>query len=78
MDKACGAEPPDLDTVTALRLGDALWRFLARLNAESDVDEFTWEDAGVNIASGFIEIDSEALLDVQVLLEQLRGPEVSS
>ncbi len=59
--------PDSLDTLTCLRLGQALYRFLVRLNDESEMDEFNWEDAGVSIQSGFIEIDSEAiwvLLDI--------------
>jgi len=62
--------PDSLDTLTCLRLGQALYRFLARLNDESEMDEFNWEDAGVTVESGFIEIDSEALGFLQDIIEK--------
>jgi hypothetical protein len=64
------ADLPDLDTRTALLLGEALYRFLLRANAESDLDEFAWEDAGVSISGGFVEIDPDAAATVQLLAEQ--------
>lgn len=59
----------ELSTHTALKLGEALFNFLARKNEESEMDEFTWEDAGVGVQSGFIEIDSDTLWDLSELLE---------
>jgi len=64
--------PDTLDTLTCLRLGEALFRFLARLNEESEMDDFSWEDAGVSDISGFIEIDRDALGDVQAIIEVMR------
>lgn len=59
----------DLDALTAIKLGQALFAFLARKNEESDVDVFRFEDAGVEIDSGFIEIDSDTLHTVVNLLD---------
>lgn len=60
----------ELDTHTALRLGEALFNFLARKNDESEMDEFTWEDTGVGVQSGFIEIDSDTLYNLSELLDE--------
>lgn len=62
--------PDDLDTLTCLALGQAFYRFLARLNDEADSDEFTWEDAGVMVSSGFIEIDTDTLATVSDLIDR--------
>lgn len=59
----------ELSTHTALKLGEALFNFLARKNEESEMDEFTWEDAGVGVQSGFIEIDSDTMYDLSELLD---------
>lgn len=59
----------ELGTHTALKLGEALFNFLARKNEESEMDEFTWEDAGVGVQSGFIEIDSDTLWELSELLD---------
>lgn len=59
----------ELGTHTALKLGEALFNFLARKNEESEMDEFTWEDTGVGIQSGFIEIDSDTLWGLSELLD---------
>jgi hypothetical protein len=60
---------PDLDLRTSIRLGEALFRFLARVNAESELDEFTFEDTGVAISSGFIEMDADLRDSVSELLD---------
>lgn len=64
----------ELDTVTAVRLGQALYAFLARTSPDADMDEFAWEDAGVSITSGFIEIDEEVAGTVQLLIERQQPP----
>lgn len=58
----------ELDALTAIKLGQALFNFLARKNEESDLDVFQFEDAGVGIQSGFVEIDARTLQSVLELI----------
>lgn len=58
-----------LDALTAIKLGQALFAFLARKNDESELDEFHFEETGVEITTGFIEIDSNTLGTVLELLD---------
>lgn len=70
-----GPSVPDaLDTVTCLRLGEALYRFLARLNDESECDVFSWEDRGVSIDAGFIEFGYDTVERVQLLIDKDSHP----
>lgn len=48
-----------LDARTAISLGEALFNFLAGTNEEAELDEFNWEDTGVAISSGFIQMPYE-------------------
>lgn len=60
-----------LDTRTALLLGQALFVFLARGGDETEMDDFSLEDAGVEVRSGFIELPSEVRWTLGDLLEKV-------
>jgi len=59
-----------LDTRTAIALGEALFTFLARTNDEAEADQFHWEDTGIVIENGFIEMPLELADTVQNLLDE--------
>lgn len=66
-----------LDTRTATQLGQALFTFLARAGEEPEMDDFSIEDRGVDIRSGFIEWPSDLHWTLGSLLErvdELAGP----
>lgn len=60
-----------LDTRTALVLGQALFAFLARAGEEADSDDFSIEDNGVDIRTGFIELPTDITWELGTLLEKV-------
>ncbi|EYR62621.1 hypothetical protein N866_06870 [Actinotalea ferrariae CF5-4] len=60
-----------LDTRTALLLGQALFAFIARAGEEAESDDFSLEDAGIDIRSGFIELPSSVTWELGDLLEKV-------
>lgn len=58
-----------LDALTALELGKALFNFLAGNGEQPEGDQFRFEDTGIQIDSGFIEIPQRAKFAVLELLD---------
>ena len=60
-----------LDARSAISLGQALFAFLARAGEEAANDDFTIEDLGIDIRSGFIELNTDITWNLGDLLEKV-------